>query len=103
MKEMKSLTGFDRITFDPRMMGGRACVRGLRIPVSLILKLVASGMTAEAILEEYPDLQSQDIAQCLDYAAWLASEENLPAPNPPPTRVAPAAFAPDPRPVSPVR
>jgi uncharacterized protein (DUF433 family) len=66
---------FDRITFDPQMMGGRACIRGIRITVSLIVNLVANGMTADEILREYPDLEPEDIKQALQYAASLASEE----------------------------
>jgi uncharacterized protein (DUF433 family) len=60
-------TLFDRITFDPRIMGGRACVRGVRITVSLLVNLVANGMTTEAILSEYPDLESEDVRQALQY------------------------------------
>ena len=66
---------FDRITFDPKIMGGRACIRGMRITVSLIVNLVANGMTTEEILKEYPDLEAEDIRQALQYAASLASEE----------------------------
>lgn len=66
---------FDRITFDPKIMGGRACIRGMRITVSLILNLVANGMSTEEILREYPDLEAEDIQQTLSYAAALASEE----------------------------
>jgi uncharacterized protein (DUF433 family) len=66
---------FDRITFGKNIMGGRACIRGMRIPVSLIVNLVANGMSEQDILSEYPDLQSQDIHQALKYAAWLTSEE----------------------------
>lgn len=66
---------FDRITFDKNIMGGRACIRGMRIPVSLVVNLVANGMPEKEILTEYPDLQPQDIRQALKYAAWLASEE----------------------------
>lgn len=58
---------FDRITFDSRMMGGRACVRGMRITVSLLVNLVANGMTTEEILEEYPDLEAEDIRQALKH------------------------------------
>jgi uncharacterized protein (DUF433 family) len=72
---MEATETFDRITFDPRMMGGRACVRGLRITVSLLLNLVANGKTSAEILSEYPDLQQEDIRQALHYAAWLANEE----------------------------
>jgi len=66
---------FDRITFDKRIMGGRACIRGMRIPVSLVVNLVANGMSEDDIIAEYPDLEWDDIAQALKYAAWLASEE----------------------------
>jgi len=66
---------FDRITFDKKIMGGRACIRGMRIPVSLIINLVANGMTLSEIISEYPDLEPKDINQALKYAAWLAEEE----------------------------
>ena len=56
-------------------MGGRACIRGMRITVSLILNLVSNGMSTEEILREYPDLEAEDIQQTLSYAAALASEE----------------------------
>ena len=66
---------YDRITFDPQVMGRRACIRGMRIPVSLVVKLVANGMTLEQILREYPDLEADDIYQALQYAADLVDEE----------------------------
>lgn len=66
---------FERITFDPRIMGGRACIRGLRIPVSVIVGQVAHGATFEEILQGYPDLDRADIQQALEYAAWLTREE----------------------------
>ena len=68
------MTQFDRITFDPNIMGGRACIRGMRVTVSLILNLVSNGMTAEEIVKEYPYLEAEDIRQSLQYAAWLADE-----------------------------
>ena len=74
---MKVLNGFKRITVDPAVMGGKACIRGMRIPVSLVLRLIASGMTTGKIIDEYPDLEAEDIKECLEYAAWLASEETL--------------------------
>jgi uncharacterized protein (DUF433 family) len=67
--------GFDRVTHDPAVMGGRACLRGLRITVSLVVNLVANGMSVEEILREYPDLEREDVRQALRYAAFLASEE----------------------------
>ena len=66
---------FDRITFDPIVMGGRACVRGMRITVALVVNLVANGMSAEDITREYPDLEREDIRQSLQYASALANEE----------------------------
>lgn len=66
---------FERITFDNNIMGGRACVRGMRIPVSLVVNLVANGMSENEIISEYPDLEPEDINQALKYAAWLTSEE----------------------------
>jgi len=69
---MKNLT---RITFDPLIMGGQACIRGMRIPVSLVVNLVANGMTIEEIIKEYPDLEPEDIKASLQYASWLTREE----------------------------
>lgn len=69
---------FDRITFDPQIMRGRACVRGMRITVSLVVNMVANGMSTEEILKEYPDLEAEDIRQALQYAAFLTQEEILP-------------------------
>jgi len=64
----------DRITFDPNIMAGRPCIRGMRIPVSVILKLMAGGMSPTDILADYPDLQKEDIEQSIQYAAILADE-----------------------------
>jgi len=66
--------GFDRITFDPNILGGRACIRGMRISVSLIVNLVANGMTTDEIVAEYPDLEPKDVQQALHYAAWATEE-----------------------------
>ena len=65
---------FERITFDTQVMGGRACIRGLRISVSVIVGQFAHGATSQEILEDYPDLQPEDIRQALEYAAWLTQE-----------------------------
>jgi uncharacterized protein (DUF433 family) len=64
----------DRITFDPEVKGGRACIRGMRITVSLILNLIANGMSREEILDTYPYLEPEDIQAALSYAAWLADD-----------------------------
>ena len=66
---------FDRITFDSKIMGGRACIRGMRIPVSVIVAQTAHGATWDEVLRDYPDLQREDIQQALEYAAWLTHEE----------------------------
>jgi uncharacterized protein (DUF433 family) len=70
---------FGRITFNPKILGGQACIRGLRIPVHLILDLLAGGETAEEILSDYPDLTREDIREAVHYGAWLAREESFPA------------------------
>lgn len=66
---------FDRITFSPDMMGGRACIRGMRIPVSVIVRQLAQGASFDDILEGYPDLEAEDLKQAVEYAAWLTEEE----------------------------
>ncbi|MBI5814575.1 MAG: DUF433 domain-containing protein [Nitrospinae bacterium] len=66
---------FDRITFNPEIMGGRACIRGMRIPVSVIVRQIAHGASYEEILDGYPDLVKEDIQQAVEYAAWLTEEE----------------------------
>ncbi len=66
---------FDRITFEPKIMGGRACIRGLRIPVSVIVGQIAHGASVDEVLDDYPDLESEDVQQAMEYAAWLAQEE----------------------------
>lgn len=71
-------TRFDRITFDPGKMSGRACIRGLRITVGLIVSLVSEGVSWDEILGDYPDLETEDIRQALAYAAWLTREEIVP-------------------------
>jgi len=69
------MKAFDRITFDPKIMGGRACIRGMRIAVSVIVGQIAHGASFEEILKGYPDLEREDIQQAVEYAAWLAQEE----------------------------
>ncbi len=68
---MKTL---ERITLDPAVMGGKPCIRGLRVTVGAIVGLVASGYTTERILELYPYLEREDISEALSYAAWRAEE-----------------------------
>lgn len=68
----------DRITFDVNVMGGKPCIRGLRVTVGMITGLVASGHDTQAILALYPYLEAEDIAQALRFAAWRAEEMDLP-------------------------
>jgi uncharacterized protein (DUF433 family) len=72
------MLGFDRITFNPNLMGGRACIRGMRVTVSLVVNLFANGMTSEEIVRAYPYLEPDDVRQALQYAAWLVEENVLP-------------------------
>lgn len=69
---------FERITFDEKIMGGRACIRGMRIPVSVIVGQIAHGAAIEEILKGYPDLEREDVQESLEYAAWLTKEEVYP-------------------------
>jgi uncharacterized protein (DUF433 family) len=68
----------DRITTNPKLFQGEPCIRGLRIPVSLIIKLISAGKTPEDILEDYPELENEDIRQALEFAAWVVSEKTYP-------------------------
>lgn len=67
-----------RITFDPQVMGGKPCIRGMRVTVGTIVGLLAAGRSVEQILEAYPYLEEPDIREALGYAAWRAEESDLP-------------------------
>jgi uncharacterized protein (DUF433 family) len=67
-----------RITRDARVMGGKPCIRGMRVTVGTIVGLVAAGRSREEILGEYPYLEPDDIAEALSYAAWRAEEVDVP-------------------------
>jgi len=69
--------GFNRITFNNDVMGGQACVRDLRIPVSLIINMIANGASFTEILSHYIFLEDEDIRQALKYAAWASSDRIL--------------------------
>ncbi len=69
---------FTRITVRPDQMGGVPCVRGLRIPVSIVVGLLANGLTAEEIVAEYPDLEVEDVREALRFAAAALEERALP-------------------------
>ncbi len=66
---------FERVLWIPQIMGGRACIRGMRIPVSVIVGQIAHGATFDEILQGYPDLEREDVQQAVEYAAWLTQEE----------------------------
>ncbi len=72
---MRTLT---RITFDPAVMGGKPCLRGLRVTVGMVVGLVATGHSRQEILKLYPYLEDGDIAEALSYAAWRADEMEAP-------------------------
>jgi uncharacterized protein (DUF433 family) len=65
---------FEQITFEKDKLGGKACIRGLRIPVFVVLGQIAEGATFEEILDDYPSLEEEDIRESLRYAAWLAQD-----------------------------
>jgi len=68
----------DRITFDPSVMDGKPCIRGMRVTVGTIIGLVASGYSTGEILRAYPYLEEEDIKAALEYAAWRVEEVELP-------------------------
>ena len=69
-----------RITVDPAICGGQACVRGLRIPVATVLRHLAAGQSPERVVAELPELELEDIAGCRRYAAWLATARSIDLP-----------------------
>jgi uncharacterized protein (DUF433 family) len=70
----------DRITQDPQVMGGKPCVRGMRVTVGMIVGQIAAGHTIEEVLAEYPYLEREDVLQALRYAAWLAEDREVTLP-----------------------
>jgi len=72
-----SMQTFARITHDPQVMGGKPCIRGLRVTVAVILGLLADGATQEEILADYPYLEADDIRAALAFAAWRAAESEV--------------------------
>ena len=71
----------DRITLNPEVMGGKPCIRGMRVTVGMVVGLVAAGKTVEQIIEAYPYLEPADIEQALSYAAWRAEEKEVTLPS----------------------
>jgi len=68
---------FDRISRNPAVMGGKACIRGMRVTVGMIVGQIAEGATPDELLKEFPYIEREDITQALRYAAWLASEREV--------------------------
>ena len=77
--DMPQLT---RITRDPAVMGGKPCIRGMRVTVGTVVGLVAAGRTRGTSFREYPYLETEDIAEALSYAAWRAEEVEIPLRQP---------------------
>jgi uncharacterized protein (DUF433 family) len=69
---------YERISIDPKICHGQACIKGTRIPVHQIIRMLASGDKTEEILEDYPSLKQEDIYACLEYATSLAEEQLTP-------------------------
>ena len=72
--DLLDMPKLDRITAHPAILGGKACIRGMRIAVSLVVNLVASGLSTDEIIAEYPDLEPEDIRQALLHAAWVTDD-----------------------------
>jgi len=71
------MTGFDRISHDPTLMGGKPAIRGMRVTVGMIVGLIGAGHTVEQVLADYPYLEREDVLQALRYAAWRAADGEL--------------------------
>ena len=69
--------GFPRITHNSKVMGGKACIRGIRVTVSMILGNLSAGVTIDELLKDYPYIEREDVMESLRYAAWLASQREV--------------------------
>lgn len=69
--------GLDRITQQPEVMGGKACIRGMRVTVSMVVGQIGAGHSVEDVLADYPYLEREDVMQALRYAAWRAEEREV--------------------------
>lgn len=74
--------GFERITVDPDVMGGLPCIRGMRMPVATVVAMVADGMSVVEILDDFPDLEAEDVVASLKYAAEAVRVRELPLRHP---------------------
>jgi uncharacterized protein (DUF433 family) len=73
----RTFVGFPRLTVNPRVMGGKVCIRGMRVTVGMILGNLGAGVSIDRLLELYPYLEREDVFEALRYGAWLASERHL--------------------------
>ena len=71
------MEGLNRITRDPAVMGGKACIRGMRVTVGMVVAQVGSGRSIDDLLADYPYLEREDVMQALRYAAWLAEDREV--------------------------
>lgn len=71
------MADFDRITMNPDVMRGKACIRGMRVTVGMVVGQIGAGQTIDELLEDYPYLEREDVLQALRYASWLASEREI--------------------------
>ncbi len=69
------MEALDRITIDPQVCLGQATIRGMRIPVSVVLKMLGAGRSVPEVLQAYPELEEEDVRQAMQYAAWIASDQ----------------------------
>ncbi len=81
IRREKDMAQLDRITQDPGVMGGKPCIRGMRVTVGMIVGQIGAGHTIEEVLAEYPYLEREDILQALRYAAWLAEDREVTLPR----------------------
>jgi uncharacterized protein (DUF433 family) len=72
------MSSLDRITQQPDVMGGKACIRGMRVTVGVVVGQIGAGRSVEEVLADFPYLEREDVMQALRYAAWLAEEREVP-------------------------
>lgn len=72
------MQNLNRITMDPQVMGGKPCIRGMRVTVGALVGLMASGKSIDEVLAAYPYIEREDVLEALSYAAWRAEEKELP-------------------------
>jgi uncharacterized protein (DUF433 family) len=77
LRDGEDMTDFPRITQDPAVMGGKPCIRGMRVTVGMIVGQIGAGRTVDELLSDYPYLQRDDILEALRYAAWRAQEREV--------------------------